>query len=411
MTRVLLLALSPGLGGMHLPRSLAARGVQVSCLAHPGSVLGASRYLEPLRVWPGADRAFLPLREVVWQLAPLEADLIIPVDETSFAMLDGVLAHVQARGASHRVPTALLALVERSIGQFNDFSRFGVRRLMADVVTRAGIPAPVTVPIDGLADAQAFAARHGYPLVIKTEYTSAGTGVSIVEDAGQLEQRFAAASAGERPDMAVAQTFCEGRLAMHTVFAWRGRVRAGVGAVQLHRRSARPTAPSSAVRLLARSPMAGACAAFVAAAGLSGFHSFDFILPPTDAGSCPPGEVPCGSALVGGTCRPLMIEHNPRPIVMSHLGDRVGSDLIGALLDCLAGSGALPRATDCRTSAHASADRLPGCHGNSSTVLDIAFFPDEWHRDPASPLLSEAFHDVPWDDPGIVRQACTFFMS
>jgi hypothetical protein len=35
----------------------------------------------------------------------------------------------------------------------------------------------------------------------------------------------------------------------------------------------------------------------------------------------------------------------------------------------------------------------------------IALFPREWLRDPASPWLTEAFHDVPWDDPEVVR-AC-----
>ena len=33
----------------------------------------------------------------------------------------------------------------------------------------------------------------------------------------------------------------------------------------------------------------------------------------------------------------------------------------------------------------------------------IALFPREWLRDPASPWLKTAFHDVPWDDPATVR--------
>jgi hypothetical protein len=31
----------------------------------------------------------------------------------------------------------------------------------------------------------------------------------------------------------------------------------------------------------------------------------------------------------------------------------------------------------------------------------VAFFPQEWRRDPASEPLRSAFHDVPWDDPGL----------
>ncbi|MEI9886226.1 MAG: hypothetical protein WDN08_06930 [Rhizomicrobium sp.] len=33
----------------------------------------------------------------------------------------------------------------------------------------------------------------------------------------------------------------------------------------------------------------------------------------------------------------------------------------------------------------------------------IALFPQEWRRNPQSPWLSQAFLDVPWDDPGVLR--------
>ncbi len=34
----------------------------------------------------------------------------------------------------------------------------------------------------------------------------------------------------------------------------------------------------------------------------------------------------------------------------------------------------------------------------------IALFPQEWNRDPASPLIrSGAYHDVPWESPPLVR--------
>jgi hypothetical protein len=35
----------------------------------------------------------------------------------------------------------------------------------------------------------------------------------------------------------------------------------------------------------------------------------------------------------------------------------------------------------------------------------IALFPQEWKRDPESPFLSSAYHDVPWDEPAVVS-AC-----
>jgi hypothetical protein len=36
---------------------------------------------------------------------------------------------------------------------------------------------------------------------------------------------------------------------------------------------------------------------------------------------------------------------------------------------------------------------------------EIALFPQEWQRNPASPYLRNAYHDVPWNEPELVR-AC-----
>ena len=35
----------------------------------------------------------------------------------------------------------------------------------------------------------------------------------------------------------------------------------------------------------------------------------------------------------------------------------------------------------------------------------IALFPQEWLRDPASTFLTSAYHDVPWEEPELLR-AC-----
>lgn len=34
----------------------------------------------------------------------------------------------------------------------------------------------------------------------------------------------------------------------------------------------------------------------------------------------------------------------------------------------------------------------------------VAHFPNEWRRDPQSPYLREAYHDVPWDDPPLLKK-------
>jgi hypothetical protein len=42
--------------------------------------------------------------------------------------------------------------------------------------------------------------------------------------------------------------------------------------------------------------------------------------------------------------------------------------------------------------------------GTRAPILNdtVAIFPREWQRDPASPWLQLAHHDVPWDDPAVL---------
>lgn len=80
-----------------------------------------------------------------------------------------------------------------------------------------------------------------------------------------------------------------------------------------------------------------------------------------------------------------LLECNPRPIPIGHLGGLLGVNLCQALFDGLQGQ---------RPPAQDAADR-------SSSVV-VSFFPQEWRRDPASPHLSTTYHDVPWDDPALL---------
>jgi predicted ATP-grasp superfamily ATP-dependent carboligase len=204
-----------------------------------------------------------------------------------------------------------------------------------------------------------FSRKHGYPVVLKQEASVGGAGAFILDSEAALSDFSSGDQFCRSGRSWVIQGFVPGDLGMHAVLADRGRVLAQVGAVQITRRSSRLTAPSSVVRLVQHDAMAASCAAFVAATEASGFHGWDFQLNAT------------GSA--------VMIEHNPRPISISHLGHLLGDDLCRAL------------AILCGVSA-----------GKPDPGVDrecrVALFPDEWQRDPLSPMLREAFHDAPWDD-------------
>jgi predicted ATP-grasp superfamily ATP-dependent carboligase len=113
--------------------------------------------------------------------------------------------------------------------------------------------------------------------------------------------------------------------------------------------------------------MAAATAKMVSRLGLSGLHGFDFMLEEESENA-------------------HLIEINPRATQVGHLTLGEGRDLPAALYACVSGQPIepSPKVTE------------------SST---IALFPHEWIRNPESPFLQSAYHDVPWSEPALVR-AC-----
>ena len=78
-----------------------------------------------------------------------------------------------------------------------------------------------------------------------------------------------------------------------------------------------------------------------------------------------------------------LIECNPRPIQVCHLGSRIGADLCGAL-----------------------AARLRQAAPPSQTAIraeEIALFPQEWQRDAGSLADTDRYLDVPWEDQPLLR--------
>jgi hypothetical protein len=88
--------------------------------------------------------------------------------------------------------------------------------------------------------------------------------------------------------------------------------------------------------------------------------------------------------LEAGTGNAFLIEVNPRSTQVGHLSMGAGHDLPAALYAALSGKSVQP----------------------SSKVTEkdtVALFPQEWIRDPESPFLRSAYHDVPWEEPELIR--------
>lgn len=360
--RILLVGLLAGMGSMHLPRHLARAGLEVAFAGVRSCLASRSGHVRAFQPWEfnAGGLAVAPFIEAVRQLRP---QWVVPLDELSSQVLQQI-GIGRLHGADQPLPTDVVELVRRSLGNPSAYPLFAVRRRAFETARAASIPTAVQADVATLESCLEFAQAQGYPVVLKQEASRGGVGTYILDNEAALRD-FASAQLGRGGSPWVAQGFIPGGLGMHAVFADRGRVLAQASAVQLQRRSSRVTAPSSVVTLLAHEEMAASCAAFVEASGSSGFHGWDFQL--------------------DGAGKAWMIEHNPRPISISHLGHLLGSDMCRAL------------ATVCGVAADGPVQ------GAAAEPCQVALFPDEWQRDPHSPMLHEAFHDAPWDDQPLLK--------
>jgi carbamoyl-phosphate synthase large subunit len=151
---------------------------------------------------------------------------------------------------------------------------------------------------------------------------------------------------------------------MRALVALEGKVVAGLSALKLETHPA-PTGPSTVVEFIDHGEMSRFAETVTEAFGLAGFASFDFILE-------------------GSSDAAYLIELNPRVTPICHLGGTFGPDLCGGLWQRL--TGLPPLAT-----LAPRAERT------------VALFPQEWIRNRESPYLGHAYHDVPWEDPGLCQ--------
>lgn len=365
-----------------LAMALARAGCLVDAVCPGGHPLGKMRSVQ--RVHP--YRGLLPLRSFAAAIAATKPDFIVPGDDLATAQLHHMYDQERRRG---QVGQWVCELIERSLGASESFPMVYARTAFIDLAREAGIRAPKMAEIASIEDLRKWVAQTGLPTVLKANGTSGGEGVRVVDTLEDAERAFRALQAPPLVARAVkralvdqdkslvwssllrqrsivnAQVFVPGREATTTVACWKGAVLASLHFEVVNKRSA--AGPSSVVRLIENAEMSATAEKMVGRLGLSGIHGFDFML-----------EGQSGNA--------HLIEINPRATQVGHLALGAGRDLPAALYSAVSGEPyhAAPKVTE----------------SNSITL-----FPQEWMRDPASAFLTSGYHDVPWEEPELLR-AC-----
>jgi hypothetical protein len=379
-------ALSNDIGTDRIPAALAAGGADCAVLCPPGFYCAAPRGVRHWFPLPAHRGLWLGLPFVRPRLEAAcrkwAADLIVPVDSVSAQFL-----RVMARSKS--ITPELRMLLQKSFGSPSGYNAACSRSGLMAVAGRLGVHVPrfcVSANPDTLV---AQAQDWGFSVVLKTENTCGGCGVTIVDTAdtlrsvlndllqGSLFRRIRRAlargfwrmagltdTAGAPP---LLQSFMPGVPAMRTVSAWQGEVLEGVS-FAAEKVFPAGTGPSTMVRFVENAEMEKTAERLVKELGCSGFISFDFMLDET-------------------TGRAALIEANPRPIGTTHLGRLFGHDPCAPLL---------ARATGYRPAAQSRIEGPPV----------IALFPKEIDRDPHNLerlTREDVYHDVPFNEPAVVK--------
>jgi ATP-grasp domain len=343
----------------------------------------------PLRRTGSVDRVHTyrglsPLRSLGHAIALSRPDVIASGDDLATQLLHRLHAREKQNGPSG---APVCALIERSFGDPQSFPILGERGAFMEMARCEGLRVPPTQIVRNPEDLRSWATRMGLPAVLKADGTSGGDGVRIVRTIADAERAFAELQTPPMFARAVkralidrdttllwpslkrqcrvvnVQSLIAGREATSTVVCSKGAVLAALHFEVIHKVSS--TGHATVVRLVENAEMAAAAEAVVCRLGLSGFYGFDFMLE-------------------GGTQHAYLIEINPRVTQVGHLNLGPGRNLPAALYAALSGKHIqpAPKVTEKDT---------------------IALFPQEWIRDPQSPHLQSAYHDVPWDKPALVQ--------
>jgi Carbamoyl-phosphate synthase L chain, ATP binding domain len=331
-------------------------------------------------------RGLDPLTSFADAISAAKPDLIVPGDDRATQHLHLLYDQERRKGDAGK---PICALIERSLGASENFPILYARTKFIQLAQEQGIRVPKTEIIRDHDDLKKWIAQTDLPMVLKADGTSGGDGVRIVRTFDDAKRALRSLQAPpliaravkralvdqdrtlvwpsllRRRSVVNAQAFVAGREATTSVACWKGEVLASLHFEVINKTVS--SGPASVLRLIDNAEMSAAAEKMARRLNLSGLHGFDFML-----------ETQTGNA--------YLIEINPRLTQASHLTLGCGRDIPAALFSAISGQPISPFA-------------------KVTEENTIALFPQEWIRDPASPFLQSAYHDVPWDKPELIR-AC-----
>ena len=349
-------------------------GCNVSAVCPPGHPLRFVTAIGSIYSYQGLASIGL-LRGAIRAAQPT---LIVPCDDIAVWQLH----------ALHASQADLRPLIELSLGAAEAYPAIQQRGEVLRIAQSLGIRVPSTHTLDSAEELKDW--NFDEPAVLKLDGTWGGEGVTIVRSLKEAVQTFHSAPKTMKAWMAwkrflvnrhffalwawhrrkiskmTIQEFIPGRPATTMFACWRGEVLASSTVEVLV--SQAPTGAANVVRVIKNNEIEEAVRLLARKLQLSGFHGLDFVLEE-------------------GTDAAYLLELNPRATQLGHLSLSAHGDLAGVMAAKL---------------KNEAPDRIAS--ENQIENSAIAFFPFALKSNPGSVYLHQGYHDVPWDEPALVRE-------
>lgn len=349
-------------------------GCAVSTVCPPGHPLRFVTGIASIHPYRGLS----PTGSLQAAIREAKPTLIVPCDDATVWQLY----------ALHASEPDLQPLIEYSLGSPHAYPAIQRRAEVLQTAKSLGIRVPFTRTLNSPEELTNW--QFDTPAVLKLDGTWGGEGVSVVRSLSEATNGFHAARKAMKASVAwkrfvinrhafalwlwkrrkaseiTIQEFIPGRPATTMFACWKGEVLASTAVEVLA--SQGPTGAASVVKVIQNREIEEAVRLLADKFQLNGLHGLDFILEEnTDAA--------------------YLLEINPRATQLGHLNLSPNGDLAGVMAAKLQNQ-TLPLVT----AQHHARDNI------------VAFFPYTYKSNPNSPYLKQAYHDVPWEEPALIRE-------
>lgn len=383
--KILIVTTCRWLSAARLAMAFAKAGCIVEAICPSGHPLLSARAVQNSYAYHGLT----PLRSLRAGILPSKPDLIVPCDDLAMKHLHHL--YDLAANVNGDASKALRELIEFSLGDPAGYPVTESRDNFMAMVHTQSIRTPETKTVASAEEVETWVSRFGLPAVLKADGTSGGEGVKIVhtlDDALRAYQTLHAPLGAlvaakracldrdwncvmpwlaQRKRAVSIQSFVAGSDANMAIACWQGKILSSISVEVLQ--TWKPKGPATIVRLIENDEMYRAAEKILGRLKFSGLCGLDFMLDSTS-----------GSA--------SLIEMNARATQTSPLPLGPGRDLIASMCSTITG-------------------KLDYASPIDRCGETIALFPLAWQGDTSSDMFQSAYHDIPWEEPELVRQGMT----